>query len=237
MGKNLLQQRRGRGTIRFRAPNHRFVGAAGYIMPDVENSRGTITDIRHCPAHSAPLLEVDFDNGQKVFMIATEEKKVGDLIESGKNAELKAGNVLALKDVPDGTEIFNIESNPGDGGKFARAGGNFARVIAKTNKEVTVMLPSKKQRKFSQTCRATIGRVAGGGRLDKPLLKAGTAFHKTTSRNRFWPNVCGQSMNAVAHPHGGKRSSKKNYSLIKPRSAPPGSKVGKISPRRTGKKR
>jgi large subunit ribosomal protein L2 len=237
MGKNLRQQRRGRGTLRFKSPNHRFVGAAGYIRPDVENSRGTITDIRHCPAHSAPLLEVDFDNGQKVFMIATEEKKVGDMIDSGKNAELKTGNVLALRNIPDGTEVFNIESQPGDGGKFARSGGNFARVVARTENEVTLILPSKKQRKFSGTCRATVGRVAGAGKLDKPLLKAGNAFYKTRAKNIFWPHVCGQSMNAVAHPHGGKRSSKKNHPLVVPRSAPPGAKVGLIAPRRTGRRR
>jgi large subunit ribosomal protein L2 len=237
MGKNLLQQRRGKGSLRFKAPNHNFVGEAGYADIAAKEAKGVVTDIVHCPAHSAPLLEVSFNNGEKVFMIAAQEKKVGNEIFTGQNAAVESGNVMALKDIPDGTEIFNVESNAGDGGKFARSGGNCARVLSKTEKEITVMLPSKKQRKFSPNCRATIGRVAGAGRLDKPLLKAGTAFFKTTARNRFWPNVCGQSMNAVAHPHGGKRSSKKNYSLISSRDAPPGAKVGKISPRRTGKKR
>jgi large subunit ribosomal protein L2 len=237
MGKNLTQQRRGRGTLRFRAPSHTFLGEAKYTKIEPGNINGIVTDIRHCPAHSAPLIEVEFDNGQKILMIAPEEKRVGSTISIGENAEISAGNVLALKNIPDGTEIFNIESSPGDGGKFVRAGGNFARIAAKTESEVTIILPSKKQRKFSPECRATIGRIAGAGKLEKPLLKAGNAFYKMTSRNRFWPHVCGQSMNAVAHPHGGKRSSKKNYPLIVPRSAPPGAKVGKIAPRRTGKKR
>jgi len=237
MGKNLIQQRRGRGTLRFRAPNHRFVGEAGYTRIDLGNTKGTVRDIRHCAAHSAPLLDVAFENGERIFMISADEKKVGSDVNIGDNAPVESGNVLALKSIPDGTEIFNIESSPGDGGKFARSGGNFARVIAKREDFVTIMLPSKKERKFSPNCRATIGRVAAGGRLEKPLLKAGNAYYKMTARNRFWPNVCGQSMNAVAHPHGGKRSSKKNYSLCVPRSAPPGAKVGKISPRKTGKKR
>jgi large subunit ribosomal protein L2 len=237
MGKNLIQQRRGRGTLRFKAPNHRFVGAATYSKLGDGNLNGVITDIRHCRAHSAPLLEVAVENGQKIFMIAPDEKKVGDDIKFGDNAEAQNGNVLSLSQIPEGTEIFNIESQPGDGGKFARSGGNFARIVAKSEKSITVLLPSKKQRKFSPNCRATIGRVAGSGRLEKPLLKAGNAYYKMTARNRFWPNVCGQSMNAVAHPHGGKRSSKKNYSLCVSKNASPGAKVGKISPRRTGRKR
>jgi len=236
MGKNLIQQRRGRGTLRFRAPNHRFIGEAGYAKLG-EEAKGVVTDIMHCPAHTAPLLEVELGNSQKIFMIAAQEKRVGDNVAMGSNSAVESGNVLPLSQIPEGTEIFNVESSPGDGGKFARAGGNFARVTAKSGKTVTIILPSKKQREFDPNCRATIGRVAGAGRLEKPILKAGNAYYKMTARNRFWPNVCGQSMNAVAHPHGGKRSSKKNYSLCVPRSAPPGAKVGKISPRKTGKKR
>lgn len=237
MGKNLIQQRRGRGTLAFRAPDHNFTGKAKYTPLADEVLNGTITDIQHCPAHSAPLLYVEFENGQTIYMIAAEEKRVGDIVNIGSEVEVKNGNVLPLKYVPEGVEIFNIESKPGDGGKFVRAGGNFAKVLTRSKTSVTIILPSKKQKKFNPGCRATIGRVAGGGRLEKPLLKAGTAYYKMKATNRFWPKVCGQSMNAVAHPHGGKRSSKKNYSLIVPRSAPPGAKVGKISPRRTGKKR
>jgi len=236
MGKNLRQQRRGRGTLRFKAPNHRYVGEAGYSKLG-SDARGIITDIKHCAAHSAPLLEVAFNNGEKVFMIAPNEKKVGDEINIGQNAAAESGNVLALKNIAEGTEIFNIESNPGDGGKFVRAGGNFARVVAKTETSITILLPSKKQRQFGPECRATIGRIAGAGRLEKPLLKAGTAHFKMKAKNIYWPHVCGQSMNAVAHPHGGKRSSKKNHPLVVPRSAPPGAKVGLIAPRRTGRRR
>jgi len=237
MGKNLTQQRRGRGTIRFRSPSHNQIGEAKYSQVAAETSKGTVTDILHSPIHSAPILQVSFDNGNKMLMIAPEEKRVGSTVEMGANAAPEAGNVVTLANIPEGAEIFNIESKPGDGGKFVRSAGNCAKIVSKSEKEIIIMLPSKKQRAFSPSCRATIGRIAGAGRLDKPLLKAGNAHFKMQARNRYWPHVCGQSMNAVAHPHGGKRSSKKNYALIVPRSAPPGAKVGKISPRRTGKKR
>jgi len=236
MGKNLIQQRRGRGTLRFRAPSHRFVGESTYSKFSDTELNGIIKDIKHCPAHSAPLVEVEFGNGEKIFMIAPQDKKVGDEIKIG-GTTAENGNVLALKNIPEGAEIFNIESSPGDGGKFVRAGGNFAKIVAKSEKIVTVLLPSKKQRQFNPECRATIGRAAGSGRLEKPLLRAGAAHFKMKAKNRYWPNVCGQSMNAVAHPHGGKRSSKKNFPLVVPRSAPPGAKVGLIAPRRTGRKR
>ena len=236
MGKNLIQQRRGRGSLRFRAPAHHFYGRAEY--PKMEGElKGTIKEILHCPAHTAPLMGVEYSNGQSILMITPENAKVGNEIFSGKTAPIENGNVLPLGSIIEGTSIFNLESRPGDGGKFVRSGGNSAKVVAKTESSVSVLLPSKKIKEFNPDCRATIGTIAGAGRLEKPLMKAGTAFFKVRQKNKFWPNVCGQSMNAVAHPHGGKRSSKKNYSLISSRDAPPGAKVGKISPRRTGRKR
>ncbi|MEM4336724.1 MAG: 50S ribosomal protein L2 [Candidatus Woesearchaeota archaeon] len=236
MGKNLIQQRRGKGSLRFKAPKHRFVGRAEYPKLGLE-LKGIIKEIIHCPAHTSPLIRVKYSNGESVMMIAHENARVGDEVLIGENVSISNGNVLPLEKISEGTSIFNIEANPGDGGKFVRSGGNSAKIIAKSDSSVSVLLPSKKVKEFNPKCRATIGKIAGSGRLEKPLLKAGVAYFKAKARNRYWPNVCGQSMNAVAHPHGGKRSSKKNYSLIVPRSAPPGAKVGKISPRRTGRKR
>jgi len=236
MGKNLIQQRRGKGSLRFRAPKHTFYGRSEYPKMEVE-VKGKIKDFIHCPAHTTPLMEVEYDNGSKMLMIAPEDAKVGEELLMGKNAPQKNGNVLPLGKVAEGTLIFNLEAKPGDGGKFVKSSGSSAKIVGKTESSISVLLPSKKVKEFSPDCRATIGRAAGSGRLEKPLMKAGTAYYKTKARNKFWPNVCGQSMNAVAHPHGGKRSSKKNYSLCVPRSAPPGAKVGKIAPSRTGRKR
>ena len=83
------------------------------------------------------------------------------------------GNTMQLKNIPEGAAIYNVESNPGDGGKFARTSGAFARIIAKMKDKVIVQLPSKKERSFLPECRATMGIVAGSGKTEKPFLKAG----------------------------------------------------------------
>jgi len=170
-------------------------------------------------------------------MLAAEGLKVGDTVSCGRGAEIKAGNIIPLSDIPEGTLVYNIENSPGDGGKFCRASGTFARVLSKFTDKVVVELPSKKQKAFQNNCRASIGIIAGGGRTEKPFLKAGNKYYAMRARNKLWPIVCGQSMNAVDHPHGGSRSSKKNYPYTVSRNAPPGAKVGAIAAKRTGRKK
>ena len=125
---------------------------------------------------------------------------------------------------------------PGDGGKFVRSSGTFARVLTKTKDSIVIELPSKKQRSFSPECRACVGMVAGGGRLDKPLLKAGVDYYKMKAKNKLWPSISGSAQNAVDHPFGNSRSSRKSKARPVPRNAPPGRKVGMLRPRRTGRK-
>lgn len=235
MGKRLIQQARGKGGPRYRAPSFKFKGPAVNKKLKPGTFTGEILDFVNCRAHSTPLAAVKFEDGETFFMPSVEGMRVGDMIESGDKATIKVGNTLELKDVPEGTLINNIELNPGDGGKFVRASGTFGRIIAKAANKITVVLPSKKQKSFSPNCRATIGVLAGGGRLEKPILKAGTKHHKMKAKNKLWPIVCGQSMNAVDHPHGGSRSSKKNYPYCVSRNAPPGAKVGSIASKRTGR--
>lgn len=237
MGKSLIQQRRGKGTLRFKAPKHRFYGKIGYAKLEKKLLNGTVQELVNCPAHTSPMMIINYENGDFAMIPANEDIKVGAKIACGEKAPVEEGNILPLMNIPEGTLIFNIELQPGDGGKFVRSSGTFARVVAKTKNAVKIELPSKKEKEFSPDCRATIGRIAGGGRLEKPLTKAGNAHHKHKARNRFWPRPCGQSMNAVAHPHGGKRSSKKNYAMVVSRHAPPGAKVGKVAAKKTGKKR
>lgn len=162
--------------------------------------------------------------------------KVGDEIVVG-GTEIRAGNVLRLKDIPEGTLIHNIEIKPGEGGKLVRSSGTFAKIVAKSEEAVRVKLPSKKEKKFLPDCRAAVGVLSGGGRLDKPFLKAGTKSKKMKARNKLYPKVCGISMNAVDHPFGSGCSHIKGRPTLSPRSAPPGRKVGKIAPRRTGRKK
>ena len=139
--------------------------------------------------------------------------------------------------MPEGTMIYNIENQPGDGGKFCRASGTFAKLLVKTDSSVTIELPSKKTKKFSSSCRAAIGVVAGGGRKEKPMLKAGRNYHKYRAKNKLYPKVSGVAQNAVDHPFGGSSSGNIGRPSVAPRNAPPGRKVGKIRPRRTGFKR
>ncbi len=233
MGKRLIQQRRGRGTSAYRSPSFRFKGE---IKHHNLETTGMVTDIIHCSGHSAPLMEISYLTGVKGLAFAPEKIKVGDEITIGAN-DLKAGNVLRLKDVPEGTLVHNLELKPGDGGKLVRSSGSFAKVIAKTETAVRVKLPSNKEKLFLPQCRAAIGIIAGGGRLEKPFLKAGTKFYKMRAKNKLYPKVCGISMNAVDHPFGGCHSTHKGRPTLSPRSAPPGRKVGKIAPRRTGKRK
>ncbi len=234
MGKRLIQQRRGHGSPTYRVPSHRFLGE---VKHSPVNTAGTVVDIVHCAGHSAPLMEVACLTGENRLAIAPEGIRVGAEIQVAPTAALTTGSVLPLQEIPEGTLIHNLELRPGDGGKIVRASGTFAKVIAKTDASVTVLLPSHKEKLFLPRCRAAIGVVAGAGRLEKPFLKAGTRSMRMAARNKVYPRVCGISMNAVNHPFGGKSSHIKGRPTQSPRGAPPGRKVGKIAPKRTGRKK
>jgi len=234
MGKNLIQQARGKGGPRYRAPSFRYLGKVVYPSA---NKEGVVMDIVKCQGHDAPLLRVKYNDNTEGLMIAPEGIRVGDSVVIDTNAALKNGNTLPLKNIAEGTLIYDIELMPGDGGKFVRVPGTFAKVLTQSTKGVLVELPSKKQREFSPNCRASIGIVAGAGRKEKPLLKAGTMFYKKKARNKLYPRVSGTSMNAVDHPFGNSRSSRKGSPTTISRNAPPGAKVGLIGARRTGRKK
>lgn len=235
MGKRLTVQRRGKGSPLFVSPSHKWLGEAKHMPMNISSTKGKITNILHCSGHSAPLMTVLWETGDEQLTIAPEGVWVGATVEVGTN-NTEPGCTLPLKSIPEGTLVYNVESIPGDGGKFARSGGVFAKILGKQGESISIMLPSKKERLFNQNCRATIGVVAGSGRTEKPLLKAGKQFYKLRAKAKLWPVVAGQSQNAVEHPHGGARSSKKNKPDIARRFAPPGAKIGKIRPRRTGRK-
>lgn len=182
-------------------------------------------------------MEVAYAGGETHLAFAPEGITVGNSVTAGPSAEIKNGNVLPLQMIPEGTLIYNIELRPGDGGKLVRTSGVFAKVIAKTDKDVRVLLPSRKEKLLAPECRASVGVIAGSGRTEKPFLRAGTRYMKMRVRNKLYPHVCGISMNAVDHPFGGKCSHIKGRPTQSPRSAPPGRKVGKIAPRRTGRRR
>ena len=236
MGKSLIQQKRGKGSPRYRAPSFRYRGKVNFARyEDGKVIRANIEDILHSSGHSAPLMELKYSNGETGLLQAPEGIKVGDKIEMGKDVEIKTGNIAPLKSIPEGTSIYNIESNPGDGGKFVRASGAFAKIITKTEQGIVVELPSSKRKTFLPECKAMIGIIAGSGRTEKPFLKAGNKFYAMRAKNKLWPNVSGTSMNSVSHPFGGSSSHAKGIPTQSARNSPPGRKVGKIAPKRTGR--
>lgn len=232
MGKPITAQKRGKGSQTFRAPSFKFKGQAK-VLPFKENA--LIMDILSCRGHSAPLAQIYYDDGETGLMIAPEGIAVGDQIHFGAEAEIKYGNVMPLKAIPEGVAVFNIEMRPNDGGKIVRSSGASARIISKAKDGIVVQLPSRKQKKFHPECRATIGVAAGGGRVDKPFLKAGTKYYAMKARNKYWPSVSASAMNAVAHPFGNKRTLRKSKAKPAPRNAPPGRRVGAIRARKTGR--
>ncbi len=239
MGKSLIQQRRGKGTSTFRAPSHRYRGAIKYIPPNLMGGQtlvGKVVEILHDPGRSAPVARVKFANGMNKLIIAPEGILVGEEVAIGPNAPVKRGNSLPLAMIPEGSYVYDIEGSPGDGGKYVRAGGTYALIVSREKDKVIVQLPSGELKQFNPTCRATIGVVAGGGRLEKPIVKAGKAYHIMRARNRFWPKPRGVKMNAVNHPHGGKEHHIGRPSTVS-RRAPPGRKVGHIAARRTGRRK
>ena len=238
MGKSLIQQKRGKGSPRYRAPSFRYLGKAGFANNEIQKSaQAEILDLLHCSGHSAPLMELKYPNGEIGLLQAPEGIKVGDKIGIGNGAEMKTGSILPLIEMAEGTSIFNIESKPGDGGKFVRSSGLFAKIITKASDGIVVELPSGKRKTFLPNCRAVVGIIAGSGRTEKPFLKAGKRFFARRAKNKFWPQVSGTSMNAVSHPFGGRSSHAKGIPTQSSRNSPPGRKVGKIAPKRTGRKK
>ena len=145
--------------------------------------------------------------------------------------------MTTLDQIPEGTQICNVEARPGDGGKIARSGGNSAMVDPRMGDYGRSPLPSGRTKDLPAKCRATIGVLGGPGRTEKPLMKAGAADHRAKARGKLYPTVSGVAMNPVDHPHGGGNHQAVHGPNSVSRHAPPGKKVGNIAPRRTGRGR
>jgi large subunit ribosomal protein L2 len=241
MGKKILVQRRGRGSRQFRAPSHRSIGPVKYIPINQNNPDATIAGkiitLEHDPGRGAPIAIVKLENDEKTLMIAPEGIAVGQKISVGPSAPVSIGNTLPLNYIPEGTAIFNIEHKPSDGGKFVRSSGGYATLMSVDEKKAVVKLPSGALKTFNPKCRATIGIVAGGGRPEKPFVKAGKKYHLAKAKGWHWPVVRGAAMSAVSHPHGGGSHQSPGGPTSVKRTAPPGQKVGLIAAKRTGRKK
>jgi large subunit ribosomal protein L2 len=206
-----------------------------YPPPTAASGRGYVVDILHEPGLNAPVAKIRLENGVEFFNYAAEGLYVGQMVEVGEAASPKTGNVVTLGKIPEGTMIFNVEKRPGDGGKFARSGGTYAVVIGQKPEEnkTIVRLPSGRTVEVDSRGRATVGIVAGGGRIEKPLLKAGKKYYRAKAKAWKYPVVRGKAMSPYAHPHGGGSHQKGGTPV--PKTAPPGQKVGFIGSRCTGR--
>ena len=158
----------------------------------------TVKSVEYDPNRSANIALLYYADGSKAYILAPVGLKVGDKVMSGPTADIKAGNALALKDIPVGTMVHNIEMQPGKGGQIARAAGMSAQIMARDEKYVTLKMPSGEMRYILATCKATIGQV---GNVDHEIIRIGKA-----GKTRYLgirPSVRGVVMNPCDHPHGG----------------------------------
>ncbi|MEM1689174.1 MAG: 50S ribosomal protein L2 [Candidatus Hadarchaeales archaeon] len=234
MGKIIRAQRIGKGSPTYRAKSWRRVGEIK--LPPLRDGEAVVVDIIHDPGRSAPVARIRYKDGQERLVLAPEGIKVGDKIMASPSAPIKPGNTLPLAEIPEGTLIHNVELKPGDGGKLARAGGTYAILVSHDVGKAIVQLPSGELKELDPRCRATIGVVAGGGRDEKPFLKAGKKYHLMLAKGKPYPRVKGVAMNVVDHPFGGGRGRHAGRPKTIRRGAPPGQKVGLIAARRTGKR-
>ena len=240
MGKRIIPQRRGRGSPRYTSPSHRFKGDVVYSQNIYgKGSGGQVTDFIDDPGRSAPIAEIMLEDFSKMKVIAPDGLKVGQWIQTGEKASIAVGNILPLKSINEGTDVYNIELNPRDGGKLVKASGSAASIIAhdKLTGKTQIRMPSKKIIFINSNSYATIGRVAAGGRRDKPMIHAGQQWFNRKARGKLYPCVGGTSMNACNHPHGGGGHPHVGRPTTVSRNTPPGRKVGHIAARRTGKRK
>lgn len=245
MGRIIRAQRKGRSKGVFKISSKNKKGASKF-HPFIEKEHlkglsGVVSDIMHEPGRGAPMMEIEFDvkfgeKKRKIVIAAIDGVYVGKRIYCGKKASLDIGNILSIGDIPEGATVCHIEKEVGDQGKLARASGNHAIIIGHDleEKKTRIKLPSGMKKSIQSECRAMIGMIAGGSRIDKPLLKAGRAFYKYKNKATVWPRVRGVAMNPVDHPHGGGNHQHVGHPTTVSRHAPPGQKVGLIAARRTG---
>ncbi len=233
MGKRVIPQRRGKGSPTYRSPSHRHLAKPGY--PKSQETEGKVVDLHHAPGRTAPLAEVEFENGETSFMIANHGLWVEENIEVGPKAKVEKGNVFPLNRIPVGMFVYNIELEPLDGGKLVKTAGTHATVVAQERKKTVLELPSGKKKTVDNRCRATIGIVAGGGRTDQPFVKAGKRVNSLRSKAKRARKVRGVAMDAVDHPHGGGDHQHVGVPSTVSSNAPPGRKVGNISSKKKKK--
>ena len=188
----------GRITVRHRGGGNRRKYRIIHFKRQKFDVPGTVKTLEYDPNRSAFIALIEYQDGEKRYIIAPNGLKVGDTVVASPSADIKPGNALPLANIPTGTFIHNVELYPGKGAQLARAAGNMAQLMAKENNMALLRLPSGELRNVPVNCMATIGQV---GNVDHENVKIGKAGRK---RNMGWrPTVRGSVMNPNDHPHGG----------------------------------
>ena len=198
MKKNSGRNSYGRITVRHRGGGNRTKYRIIDFKRDKIGMNANVLTLEYDPNRSAHIALVQYEDGEKRYIIAPVGLKVGDVISAGSDADIKPGNALALTDIPVGTFIHNVELHPGKGAQLVRAAGNMAQLMAKEGAYALIRLPSGELRNVPVNCMATIGQV---GNIDHENVSIGKAGRK---RHMGWrPQVRGSVMNPCDHPHGG----------------------------------
>ena len=196
--KNGGRNNQGKITVRHRGGGAKRKYRIIDFKRDKDGAVGTVASIEYDPNRTANISLIQYADGEKRYIIAPKGLKVGNKIESGENADIKVGNTLPLKNIPEGTVIHNIELKAGKGGQIARSAGSSVQILGHEGKYTLLRLTSGEVRKVLSVCRATIGEV---GNEDYELVNIGKAGRKRHMGIR--PTVRGSVMNPNDHPHGG----------------------------------
>lgn len=189
---------KGRLTVRHRGQGAKRRFRVIDFMRDKIGVPGRVADIEYDPNRSANIALINYVDGEKRYILAPMELKVGDTVKSGEDAEVKPGNAMPMRSIPSGTMLHNIEMQKGRGAQMVRSAGVGAQLMAKEDKYVLLRLPSGELRRVLGECMATIGQV---GNLDHRSIKLGKAGRRRWMGRR--PEVRGSAMNPNDHPHGG----------------------------------
>jgi large subunit ribosomal protein L2 len=198
LSKNGGRNNNGRITVRHRGGGHK----RRYRIIDFKRNKtgvpARIKTIEYDPNRSAYIALLQYDDGERAYILAPQKVTVGDRVVSSAHADIKPGNAMKLRYIPVGTTIHNVELKPNKGGQIARSAGAWAQLAAKEGKYALLKMPSGEIRRILQDCRATIGSVSNRDHENRSIGKAG--------RSRWLgrrPSVRGVAMNPVDHPHGG----------------------------------
>ena len=188
----------GRVTVRHRGGGHK----QRYRLVDFARHKqgvpAKVVSKEYDPNRTAWITLLHYADGEKSYILAPLDLKVGDVVEAGPRAEVRPGNCLPLRLIPTGTVVHNVELTPGRGGQLVRAAGVGAQVLSREGEHVLVRLPSGEMRRILLECRATVGQLSNPDHKNESLGKAGASRHRGRR-----PEVRGVAMNPVDHPHGG----------------------------------